>query len=148
MNVDLMKRLCEAPGISGREEAIRRVTVTELRPVVDDLRVDTLGNVIGTKRGSGGPRVMLAAHMDEIGFFVKHVDDNGFIRLQPVGGWDARTLVSQRVFVHAEQGDPIRGCMQLAVKPIHLLEPGEAKPPKLDEIFVDVGLNADEVKAR
>ena len=54
-----------------------------------------MGNVIATKRGTGGPKVMIAAHMDEIGFFVKHIDDKGFIRLQPVGGWDPRVMVAQ-----------------------------------------------------
>src|SRR5215211_533901 len=146
MNVDLLKRMCEAPGISGREEAIRRVTAPEMRPVVDDLRVDTLGNVIGIKHGSGGPRVMLAAHMDEIGFFVKHIDDNGFLRLQQIGGWDPRNLISQRVMVYAHSGEVFRGALQLGAKPIHLMEPGDAKPVKIEELFVDLGLPAEKVK--
>lgn len=147
MNVDLLKRLCEAPGIPGREDVIRRVTAAELKTVVDEISVDPLGNVIGVKRGRGGPRVMLAAHMDEIGFFVKHIDDNGFIRLQPIGGWDPRNLISQRVFVYADDGRRFRGALQLAAKPIHLMEPGDVKPPKIDELFVDLGMPADEVKA-
>lgn len=148
MDYSLLKRLCEAPGIPGREDAIRRVTAAELRNVVDEIRVDPLGNVIGVKQGKGGPRVMLAAHMDEIGFFVKHIDDNGFIRLQGIGGWDVRNLGSQRVIVYTEDGEMLRGAMQLAVKPIHLLEPGDIKPPKMDEIFVDLGLPVDEVKTK
>ena len=130
----------------GREDAIRKVTARELRKVVDELSVDALGNVIGVKRGNGGPKVMLAAHMDEIGFFVKHIDDNGFIRLQPVGGWDVRNLVSQRVMVYTESGRTLRGVMQLAAKPIHLLSPDEIKQPKIEEIFVDLGLPAETVK--
>src|SRR4051794_38342905 len=125
MNIALLKRLCEAPGIPGREDAIRRVTAAELQSVVDEISVDALGNVIGIKRGKGGPRVMLAAHMDEIGFVVKYIDDNGFLRLQPIGGWDVRNLVSQRVMVYTEDGEALRGALQLAAKPIHLLEPGE-----------------------
>ena len=146
MNVELLKRLCEAPGISGREETIRRVTVAELRPVVDEISVDALGNVIGMKRGNGGPRVMLAAHMDEIGFFVKHIDDNGFLRLQQIGGWDPRNLISQRVMVYADSGEVFRGALQLGAKPIHLMEPGDAKPTKIEELFVDLGLPAERVK--
>lgn len=146
MDVSLLKRLCEAPGVPGREDAIRKVTARELRKVVDELSVDALGNVIGVKRGNGGPKVMLAAHMDEIGFFVKHIDDNGFIRLQPVGGWDVRNLVSQRVMVYTESGRTLRGVMQLAAKPIHLLSPDEIKQPKIEEIFVDLGLPAETVK--
>jgi endoglucanase len=110
--------------------------------------VDAFGNVIGVKRGSGGPRVMLAAHVDEIGFVVKYIDDNGFIRLQGIGGWDVRNLISQRVMVYTESGEALRGCLQLAAKPIHLIEPGDIKPPKMEEVFVDLGLPADVVKSK
>ena len=148
MDYALLKQLCEAPGIPGREDEIRRVTATALKAVVDDIRVDPLGNVIGLKKGNGGPRVMLAAHMDEIGFFVKHIDDNGFIRLQSIGGWDVRNLMSQRVIIYTEGGERLRGALQLAAKPIHLLEPGDIKPPKMDEVFVDLGLPAAVVKSK
>lgn len=147
MNVQLLKRLCETPGIAGREDRVRAVVVKELRPLVDELRVDALGNLIGIKRGSGGPRVMMAAHMDEIGFLVKHIDDQGFLRLQPVGGFDPRVLVAQRVIVHGFAGGEHRGVVQPAAKPIHLLDPEEIKPPKLEELFVDVGMSVDSVRA-
>jgi putative aminopeptidase FrvX len=147
INVGLLKRLCEAPGIASREDPIRSVVIEEMRPLVDELRVDALGNVIGVKKGSGGPRVMIAAHVDEIGFFVSHIDDHGFIRLHPVGGFDARVLVAQRVLVHGCKGGTFRGAVQLAAKPIHLLDPSEMKPPKLDELFVDLGLPVDEIRA-
>lgn len=146
VNSDLLKRLCEAPGIPGREDEIRKIAARELRAVVDDITVDSLGNVVGVKRGNGGPRVMLAAHMDEIGFVVKHIDDQGFVRVQPIGGWDVRNLVSQRVIVYTESDERLRGAMQLGAKPIHLMTPGEAKPPKIEEIFVDLGLPAERVK--
>ena len=146
INIDLLRRLCETPGISGREDRVREVVVSELRPLVDELRVDALGNVVALKRGRG-PRVMVAAHLDEIGFFVKHIDDRGFLRLQPVGGFDARTLVAQRVLVHGFDGRVYRGAMQPAAKPIHLLKPKEIKPAKLDELFVDVGLPVERVNA-
>ncbi|MGH2559735.1 MAG: M42 family metallopeptidase [Thermomicrobiales bacterium] len=147
INLELLKRLCETPGISGREDKIRDVVVAEMRGLVDDLRIDTMGNVIGTKRGNGGPRVMIAAHMDEIGFFVRHVDDKGFLRLQPVGGFDPRVLVAQRVIVHGYDGSTYRGVVQPAAKPIHLLDPSEIKPAKVDELFVDVGLPVEQVRA-
>ena len=148
MNIDLLKRLCQTPGIAGREDLVRAVVVEELRPLVDELRVDVLGNVVGTKRGTGGPRVMIAAHLDEIGFFVKHIDDDGFLRLQPVGGFDARVLVAQRVLVHGYAGESLRGVVQPAAKPIHLLDPNDAKPPKIEELFVDLGLPNDAVRAK
>jgi tetrahedral aminopeptidase len=146
INLDLLKRLCETPGIAGREDLVRALVAAELRPVVDELRTDPLGNLIGIKRGAG-PRVMLAAHMDEIGFFVKHVDEHGFLRLQPVGGFDERTLIAQRVLVHGRDGNAYRGGVQPGAKPIHLLDKSEIKPPKLDELFVDIGLPAERVKS-
>ena len=147
VNVELLKQICETPGIAGREDRVRAVVVDALRPLVDDLRVDVLGSVVGTKRGDG-PRVMIAAHMDEIGFFVSHIDDNGFLRLQPVGGFDARTLVAQRVLVHGFAGSILRGALQPGTKPIHLLDRDEVKPVKMEELFVDVGLPAEQVRAQ
>ncbi|HET8522699.1 MAG TPA: M42 family metallopeptidase [Thermomicrobiales bacterium] len=146
INIELLKRLCETPGIASREDQVRAVVIDELRPLADELSVDALGNVIAVKKGSGGPRVMIAAHMDEIGFLVRHVDEKGFVRLQPVGGFDPRTLIAQRVIVHASNGERYRGAVQPASKPIHLLDPSEVKPPKLEELFVDIGLPADEVR--
>lgn len=149
MNFDLLKRLCETPGVSGREDKVRDLVIEELRPLSDEIRVDTLGNVIAIKKGTGGPRVMLAAHMDEIGFLVKYVDDKGFLRVQPVGGWDPRTMVAQRVHVHGFGGQTLLGTLMPAAKPIHLLTAEEmAKPPKMEEFFIDLGLPVDEVKAQ
>jgi len=147
VNVELLKRLCETPGIPGREDQVRAVVIEELRPLVDDVRVDVMGNVIATKAGKGGPRVMIAAHMDEIGFMVSYVDDHGFIRIHPVGGFDPRVLAAQRVLVHASDGRVFRGALQFSGKPIHLLAASEIKAIKMEELFVDIGLPADEVKS-
>lgn len=146
MNYDLLKALCELPGIGGREDAVISFVKKEMEGLVDEISVDRLGNVVGVKKGTGGPTVMVAAHMDEIGFFVKHIDDKGFIRLQPVGGFDPRVLPAQRVIVHGFKGDQLRGVMANQAKPIHLLSPGEMPTPKIDNIFVDIGLSGDEVK--
>jgi putative aminopeptidase FrvX len=146
VNLALLKRLCAAPGIAGREDRVRAVVAEALRPLVDELRVDALGSVVGTKRGDG-PRVMLAAHMDEIGFFVSHIDDHGFLRLQPVGGFDARTLVAQRVLVHGFAGSILRGALQPGTKPIHVLDKDEITPVKMEELFVDLGLPVERVRA-
>jgi endoglucanase len=86
--------------------------------------------------------------MDEIGFLVKHIDEKGFIRIQPVGGFDPRVLPAQRVIVHGFGGEQLRGALQISAKPIHLLDPGDIKPPKVDELFIDLGLSGDEVKSR
>ncbi len=133
---------------------MRDLVIAELTPLTDEISTDTLGNVIAIKKGtikngSGGPRVMLAAHTDEIGFLVKYVDDKGFLRVQPVGGWDPRTMVAQRVHVHGFAGETLLGTLMPAAKPIHLLTPEElAKPPKMAEFFIDLGLPAEEVKAK
>jgi putative aminopeptidase FrvX len=100
MNETLLRDLTRTPGIPSREDRIRDVVATHTRPLVDELYVDVLGNLIGTRKGKGGPRVAIAAHMDEIGFLVSHVDDKGFVRVQPVGGFDPRVLVAQRAEIH------------------------------------------------
>ncbi len=139
VNLDLLKRLSETPGVSGREERVRAIVIEELRPLVDELAVDALGNVIAIKRGASDRKIMLAAHMDEIGFMARYVDERGFVRIQPLGGFDARTLVAQRVIVHTRSGEQLRGVLTPATKPIHLL--GDERPgtPKLDEVYVDLG---------
>jgi endoglucanase len=148
LNIELLKKLAETPGISGREEQVRALMVEELRALTDEVSVDRLGNVIAVKRGTSDRRVMLAAHMDEIGFIVKHIDKQGFIRIQPVGGFDARVLFAQRVFVHGFAGERLRGVLMPSSKPIHLL--GEEKPasPKLDDLFIDLGLPNEQVCAK
>ena len=149
INFDLLKKLCETPGVSSREDKVRDLVIEELKPLTDEIRVDTLGSVIAIKKGTGGPRVMLAAHTDEIGFLVKFIDDKGFLRLQPVGGWDPRTMVAQRVHVHGYGGQTLLGALMPAAKPIHLLTAEEmGKPLKIEEFFVDLGLPVEEVKAQ
>lgn len=148
MNERLLRDLTQADGIPSREDAVRDVVATHMAPLVDELRADALGNLIGHKRGNGGPSVAIAAHMDEIGFIVRFIEDNGYLRLQPVGGFDARTLVAQRVRVHVESGSPLPGVLQPGAKPIHLLKEGDSKELKLEEFFVDLGLPADDVRER
>jgi tetrahedral aminopeptidase len=143
--MDLLKRLSETPGVSGREEFIRKIIANEMKPFVDEVTVDTLGNLIGVRKGNGKRRVMMAAHMDEIGFMVTSVDENGFLRFAPVGGFDPRALFAQRVLVHGKE--PLKGVLALATKPTHLLDPEEAKkPPKISDYYIDLGLPGDKVK--
>nr|BCX01398.1 MAG: peptidase M42 [Bacteroidota bacterium] len=140
---DLLKRIVETPGAPGREEPIRQVIMEAVRPLVDEVRVDALGNVIAHKRGRGEMRVLLAAHMDEIAFMVNHIDDRGFIRFVPLGGFDPKTLVAQRVIVHGRQDLP----GVLGTKPVHVMTQEERKKvPEIKEFFVDVGLPAERVR--
>lgn len=146
MNETLLRNLTQADGIPSREDHVREIVSSVMGPLVDEMRVDTLGNLIGVKKGKGGPRVALAAHMDEIGFIVRYIDDKGFVRIQPVGGFDPRVLVAQRVRVHCRNGEKLPGVLQAGTKPIHLLQPGESKDLKIEDLFVDLGMAVDAVK--
>ncbi|MEQ1823348.1 MAG: M42 family metallopeptidase [Fimbriimonadaceae bacterium] len=146
MNLDLLKKLTEAHGVPGQEDLIRAIVISELKDHCD-IKVDLMGNVHCVK-GSGDKKLMLAAHMDEIGFIVKFIDDKGFIRIQPLGGWDPRQMASQRVFVHTAKG-PINGVLMSGQKPKHLLSADEAaKSPGIDTYFVDAGLSGEEAKKK
>jgi endoglucanase len=144
VNLELLTELCETPGAPGREERIRAVVRRELEPHADSIEVDPLGNLIARRAGSGGPRLMLSAHMDEIGFMVTHVEDGGFLRLIPLGGFDPKTLTAQRVIVHGRED--LLGV--LGTKPVHLMSDEEKrKAPALDDYFVDLGLPVERVRA-
>ena len=146
MNESLLRELTQTDGIPSREDRVRDVVVRHLRPLVDELHADALGNLIGVKQGKGGPRVAIVAHMDEIGFLVRHIDDNGYLRLQPVGGFDPRVLIAQRVRVHRRDGEPLPGVLQPGTKPKHLLQAGESKEIQLEDLFVDLGLPAEQAR--
>lgn len=149
MDWTLLKRMSETRAVPGREEAMRELVRAELASLTDDISTDVMGNVIGVRKGAGPGKVMIAAHMDEIGFYVRHVDDKGFLRLQTVGGFDPRQLFAQRVMVTPRDGEPLRGVLSYSTKPTHLLTPDEDKaPPKVENFFVDLGLPAADVKAR
>jgi len=143
MNLDLLTELCETPGAPGREERIREVARRELAPAADEVTVDPLGNLVARRPGRGGPRLMLSAHMDEIGFMVGHVDEGGYLRLLPLGGFDPKTLTAQRVVVHGRED--LLGV--LGTKPVHLMsEEDKRRAPKLEDYFVDLGLPGERVR--
>jgi len=133
---DLLKKLVEAPSVSGSEGSVRDLIRKEIEPYVDEIRTDKIGNLIA-KRGSGSPKLMITAHMDEIGLMVKHVDDKGFIRFEPIGGWDAKIMNAQKFRIYGSKG-PVIGVT--GTKPIHLQEKEEErKVIKIGEMFIDVG---------
>ena len=144
IDVELLSRICKEPGAPGFETRIRNVVLEELDGLADDVRIDAIGNVIALKRGkSSEMKSMAAAHMDEIGFIVTHIDNDGFLRFNPLGGFDPKTLTSQRVLVHGRED--LIGVM--GSKPIHIMSPEERnKPPKLEDYFIDLGLERSEVE--
>lgn len=150
MNVDLLRRLTEAHGVPGQEDAIREIVRSELQGLCE-FRTDRMGNLHCVKRattGSEAKKLMIAAHMDEIGYIVKFIESNGFLRLQTLGGWDPRQMFSQRVKVHTRDG-MLNGVLMYGTKPKHMLKDGEANgAPKLDNFFVDIGLSGDEAKEK
>ena len=146
MNIDLLRELVEAHGVSGFEDDVRAIVRREMAPLVDDLKADRMGNLIGHKKGAGGPKLMIAAHMDEIGFVVKFVEKGGFLRLKTLGGWDPRQMNSQRVVVKTE-GGPLKGVLMYGTKPAHLLSDAEKKEGQQHtSFFVDLGLSEEEVR--
>jgi putative aminopeptidase FrvX len=144
IDIPLLARICEAPGAPGYEKEIRNVVLAELNDLADEIRVDNMGNVIALKKGkSSAKKSMAAAHMDEIGFIVTHVDDKGFVRFNPVGGFDPKTLTSQRVIIHGSKD--IMGVM--GSKPVHIMTPEEkSKNVKISDYFIDLGLPKEEVE--
>jgi len=138
----LLKKLSEAVGVSGFEDEIRNVIYSEIRDYVDEVKVDSLGNLIGIRRGKGEGKVMIAAHMDEIGLMITHIEKNGFLRFTGVGGWSDRILPGQRVVILTSKGR-VRGV--IGSKPPHLLTPEEAKQViEAKKLFIDVGVSSRE----
>jgi endoglucanase len=143
INFDLLKQICETPGAPGFEQRIRQLVIKEVEPLVDELSIDNMGNVIAVKKGKAPKKAMIAAHMDEISFIVTHIDDEGFLRFHTLGGFDPKTLTSQRVIVHGRKD--IMGVM--GTKPIHLMKPDERnKAVPINEYYIDLGMPKEEVK--
>ncbi|MDE0558663.1 M42 family metallopeptidase [Algoriphagus sp. NF] len=146
MDVSLLKDVCEIAGAPGFEKRIRDLIIELVKPYADEIKTDNLGNVIAVKKGQRNPdgkRVMVAAHMDEIGFIVTHIDENGFLRFHTLGGFDPKTLTAQRVIVHGKKD--LIGVM--GSKPIHVMSQEERnKLPKTTDFFIDLGMPKEEVE--
>ena len=143
INTTLLKTICTTPGAPGFEQKIRALVLKELEGLVDEVEIDNLGNVYAIKKGKEDKRIMVGAHMDEIGFIVTHIDDNGFIRFHTLGGFDPKTLTAQRVLIHGKED--LIGVM--ASKPIHVMTAEERnKVAKIKDYFIDTGLPAEEVR--
>lgn len=160
-NIELLLRLCETPGVPGREERVRALIEREIKGLFDSVETDAMGSLIctrgpraGKKGGKGATgkdrptRVMLLCHMDEIGFYVTAIDKNGFLWMNPAGGFDTRNLFSRRVLVCTDAGD-FKGVLNPGGRPIHISSPKDReKVPEVKELFVDLGMKADDVKKK
>ena len=149
MNIDLLKRLCETPGAPGNEHRVRDLIKSEIKGLFDHVETDAMGSLLcrrDARKGKTPKRVMLLCHMDEIAFLVAHVSDDGFISVQPIGGFDPRHLFGKRVLVCTDDGD-YKGVMNPGGKGLHISTPEERKKqPTVTEFIVDVGLGKDAKK--
>ncbi|HXX87318.1 MAG TPA: M42 family metallopeptidase [Candidatus Acidoferrum sp.] len=141
--IEVSEALSNACGVTGREDEIAGLMKKFLKPCVDEVKEDKLGNVIGIREGKkNAPRVMLAAHMDEIGLLVRLISKEGFLYFAKFGGIDDRILPAQKVIVHTEKG-PLHGI--IGSRPPHITKLEERqKAISFDELFIDVGARTQE----
>ncbi|WP_432799004.1 M42 family metallopeptidase [Poriferisphaera sp. WC338] len=165
MDLQLLEQLTTTPGVAGREHRIRNFIADQTADLFDESFVDELGNLHGIlrpkpkpskskkKKNTAAPKkIMIAAHMDQIGFMVRHVGDDGFLRLQNIGGFDPRNLFARVVTVHPDLNDPrkdLDGIMNPEGRPIHIATEDEKKKiPDVSEFIVDLGLAPAAVKKK
>jgi len=134
--LDMFKKLTELPGAPGNEQPVRAYMEEQLAKYADDLVRDNLGGVFGVKRGNG-PKVLVAGHMDEVGFMVTQITDAGLIRFQPLGGWWNQVLLAQRVQVLTENG-PVTGVIS-SIPPHLLTDAQRNKPMEMKNMLIDIG---------
>ncbi|MEW6546984.1 MAG: M42 family metallopeptidase [Bacillota bacterium] len=143
---EFLERVTAAAGVSGFEGPVASLIREAWGPLTDEIRTDAMGSLIARRAPRNGDRplrVMMAAHMDEIGLMVTRVEEGGFLRFTSVGGFDRRVLPAQEVVVHGRRDLP----GVIGVKPPHLLPREEAeKPYKMEDMYIDVGLDEDQVR--
>ncbi|HEY8361384.1 MAG TPA: M42 family metallopeptidase [Tissierellaceae bacterium] len=137
----LLKELTEASGVSGNEKEVRDLIISEIKDYVDSYKIDKIGNIIAYKKGKDfGKKLMITAHMDEVGLMIKDIDKDGFLKFITVGGIDKRILVSKPVLVGKNKLPGVIGA-----KPIHLQKPDERKRAlNIDELYIDIGAKSKE----
>lgn len=139
----MLKDLTDARAISGNEKEAREVMEKYITPVADEVETDHLGSLVAKKTGDAeGPKIMIAGHLDEVGFMVTRIDENGFIYFQTIGGWWSQVMLAQRVTITTKEGD-ITGV--IGSKPPHILSPeARKKPVDIKDMFIDVGASSKE----
>lgn len=139
----LLEKLSNAPGISGFEEEIRKIIFNELDGLVDEIKIDDMRNLIAVKNGDpNGEKIMLAAHMDEIGLMVRYIDSKGFVKFSKIGGINDQMLLNQDVYIQTSDGD-VNGV--IGSKPPHKMKKSEKdKVVKYDKMFIDIGASNKE----
>jgi len=144
--MELLKKLCEADGVSGHEDSIVSIFRDALEGYADSFQTDAMKNITAFKSGSEGDdrlRVMLAGHIDEIGFLVYNLDDKGFASVVPVGGWDPANILGHTVRVHTRNSGVLNAVMHRRWEPT---QKARETTPKYDKLYLDFGLPCDDVK--
>ncbi len=139
---DLLCELTEARGVPGYEDDVRDIVRREFADTADRVRTDAMGNVVATIEGDGDYAVAVAAHMDEIGFMIRHVTDEGFVQVDPLGGFDPRVLRAQRVTVHGEED--LTGVIG-SVPPHTLTDDQREEADEVKDVYIDVGRDGESV---
>jgi putative aminopeptidase FrvX len=141
--LQMLKDLTDAKGIPGNEREPREVMKKYITAYADEVTTDGLGSLIAKKTGKeGGPKIMVAGHLDEVGFMVTQIDDKGFLRFQTVGGWWSQVMLAQRVTITTKKGD-VTGV--IGSKPPHILPPEmRKKPVDIKDMFIDIGASSRE----
>ena len=135
-----LKRLLATPGPSGFEQAPARAWRAEVEAFADEVTVDVAGNSVAAVNTAGRPRVMLTGHIDEIGFMITHIDDEGYLYFSPIGGWDSQVAVGQRVEILADGGSTVG---VIGKRAIHLMKPEDRdKVSKFDDLWIDIGASS------
>lgn len=139
----MLKDLTDAKGIPGNEREVRDVMKKYISPFSDEVETDNLGSLIAKKVGQeNGPKIMIAGHLDEVGFMVTQIDDKGFLRFQTVGGWWSQVMLAQRVTIVTRKGE-VTGV--IGSKPPHILPPeARKKPVEIKDMFIDIGASSRE----
>lgn len=141
MNIKLLKLLCETPGMPGAEEPVKKIIKKEFEKLTKEVSEDVMGNIIAHIPGKG-PKVVIDAHTDEVGFMVNHVDKRGFVRVTPLGGMDPRVFYGQRLVIYGKK--PLVG--MVGAIPPHISKSGNNKEvPEIEDCVVDLGLKAEKV---
>ena len=145
MNWDLLKELSDAVGLPGAEQDVREILRREISSLTDDIKIDAMGNLIAHIPGDG-PKLMLDAHTDEVGFMVNHIDNNGFLRVIPLGGIDPRVFYAQRIKIFGRE--TLTGVV--GALPPHLTRSDPSQRDKvipIEDCFIDLGMPAEKVKS-
>ena len=136
--MEILERLSNANGVTGREDEVRNLIKNFIKPYADEIREDKLGNLIALKKGKdNAPTIMIAAHMDEVGLMIKNIKKKGFLQFTKIGGIDDRVILAQKVIVHTDKG-PLPGV--IGSKPVHIQKEEEKKKViDADKLFIDIG---------